>query len=190
MKLSELYCYFINPDNYIQRREKMSYLYEQGFKSVNRIVYNGTDEGKIRIMNKAHYLAVETALACNHFPVLILEDDAALIRELPKEFTLEGDLIYWGGSNYHSGLTPKMEIEDFNQDYKRVKFMLSAHSIIYPTRKSAEMVLSVLKKAILANEFNDVHLALESNKHLFLIPKNGFYFYQDDYTREVTRFDY
>ena len=90
MRLNELYCYFINPDRYIERRENMSYLYEQGFKSVNRIVYNGTDEGKIRIMNKAHYLAVETALACNHFPVLILEDDAALMRALPKEFNPRG----------------------------------------------------------------------------------------------------
>ena len=190
MKLSELYCYFINPDNYIQRREKMSYLYEQGFKSVHRIAYNNVDKSKVITMSKAHSMALETALACNQFPVLILEDDAALMRELPKELNLEGDLIYWGGSNYHSGLTPKMEIEDFNKDYKRVKFMLSAHSIIYPTRKSAEMVLGVLKRAILANEFNDVHLALESNNHLFLIPKNGFYFYQDDYTREVTKFDY
>ena len=141
-------------------------------------------------MSKAHSKALERALAKNEFLVLILEDDAALMKDLPDEFSLEGDLIYWGGSNYHSGLTPKMEIEDFNEDYKGVKYMLSAHSIIYTTRKSAEVVLSILKRAILADEFNDVHIALESNKYLFLLPKNGLYFYQDDYTREVTKFEY
>lgn len=190
MKLNELYCYFINPDHYIERREKMAYIYNQGFKSVTRIAYNEINKSRVVTMSKAHSMALETALARNEFPVLILEDDAALMRELPKEFNLEGDLIYWGGSNYHSGLTPKMEIEDFNEDYKRVKYMLSAHSIIYSTRKSAEIVLSILKRAILADEFNDVHIALESDKYLFLLPKNGLYFYQDDYTREVTKFDY
>ena len=190
MRLNELYCYFINPDHYIERRAKMAYILKQGFKKVRRIAYNGIDRSKIITMSKAHSMALEKAITKNEFPVLILEDDAALMKELPDEFGLEGDLIYWGGSNYHSGLTPRMEIEDFNEDYKRVKYMLSAHSIIYPTRKSAEIVLSILKRAILANEFNDVHIALESNKYIFLMPKNGFYFYQDDYTREVTRFNY
>ena len=107
MRLNELYCYFINPDHYIERRAKMAYILKQGFKKVRRIAYNGIDRSKIITMSKAHSMALETALACNQFPALILEDDAALMRELPKEFNLEGDLIYWGGSNYHSGLTPK-----------------------------------------------------------------------------------
>ena len=190
MKLSELYCYYINPDRSTERREKMNYIYKEGFKEVKRIVYNDTSGDRAIRMSKAHILALNTALDNNHYPVLILEDDAALMRKLPGEFNLDGDLIYWGGSNYNFGGKPDWRIEDYSEDYKRVFYMLSGHALLYSSRKSILMVLNILEKSILANEFNDIALAMESDKHLFLAPKNGFYFYQDDYTREVTKFDY
>ena len=89
MRLNELYCYFINPDHYIERRAKMAYILKQGFKKVRRIAYNGIDRSKIITMSKAHSMALEKAITKNEFPVLILEDDAALMKDLPDEFSLK-----------------------------------------------------------------------------------------------------
>lgn len=66
--------------------------------------------------------------------------------------------------------------------------MLSFHAVLFPNKKSVEKVISLLEKAIKENKFNDITIANSSKENVFLVPKEGNYFFQDDYTSEVTKF--
>jgi hypothetical protein len=118
-----------------------------------------------------------------------LEDDAALMigaGEFP-DLKQEGDLVYLGGSNYQEGRLGRIRKEHFSDNYFRVYNMLSAHAILIWDKKGVEIIETAYSVALQRAEFNDVYLALASEKFDFLIPKSGFVFYQDDYTEGVTR---
>lgn len=66
--------------------------------------------------------------------------------------------------------------------------MLSFHAVLFPNKKSVEKVISLLEKAIKENKFNDITIANSSKENIFLVPKEGNYFFQDNYTSEVTKF--
>jgi len=68
--------------------------------------------------------------------------------------------------------------------------MLSAHAILIPDANGANIIWEAYSEALKRGEFNDVHLAKASDKYNFLIPKKGFYFYQEGYNENVTRFHY
>lgn len=189
LQIKDISAVYINPDRYIERRNKMeSWIYTIGFNNVNRINFNNTYPDRAMTMNHAHLYTLRKSI--NNVPFILFEDDVTPMQGLPEYFDIpeEADLIYLGGSNYESGQTPKLKLEEYNNNFYRVYNMLSFHAVLFPNRKSVEKIITLLEKAIKQSKFNDIIIALSSTENIFLVPKEGNYFYQDDYTYSVTKF--
>lgn len=164
----------------------MGYLNEL-FDSVKRVAYNDATDNKIETMTKAHLYALSIIEGVGLFPALLLEDDAAPLHPMPREFDIpKCDLIYWGGSSYNCAVKPDLFFTNYNEAYKRVFYMLSAHAILIPHLEGLNKLRAAYEEALLKNKFNDVCLANTSQRNVLLAPKGGFYFFQDDYTRDAT----
>ncbi|MDO9579206.1 MAG: hypothetical protein Q7J06_01355 [Bacteroidales bacterium] len=189
----DIHGYFINPDSYSFRRSSIEKTINSiGLASVTRIADNYGSLYKSNLMSHAHLMLIDRAIVDNHFPFLLLEDDATLMQKFPDYFNVpeKADLIYLGGSlcNY-KGKKHDLFIKDYDPYYYRVYYMLSAHAILVPFLQGALIIKKACEKAIQNNDYNDIYLALVSNDHVFLTPKQGNYFYQEDnLTRQVTKF--
>lgn len=190
MNISDINAYFINPDDYSNRTEAITNtLNSCGFKSVTRINFNEKFAHKINTMTKAHLALIDRAIKDEAFPFIIFEDDATLMKPLPESFNIPDgvELIYLGGSQY---LPSGVYIKEYNNDYYRVYNMVSAHAILVPSIIGATTIINAYNRAFDTNRYNDVLLAEASHSHVFLVPKEGNYFYQDDYTKDVTKFEW
>jgi hypothetical protein len=191
MKISNISAYFINPDDYKHRLKGIQDVLDvSGFKSVTRVAFNEKFKGKNITMTKAHLALIDRAVEDNAFPFALFEDDARMIKSLPEEFNIpqEAELVYLGGSNYCCGAIPNLYIKEYNNDFYRVYYMLSAHAILVPDMRGVNIIRETYNKAVEKSGYNDMMLAKASDSHVFLVPKDGNYFYQDDYTRDVTDF--
>jgi hypothetical protein len=189
MNISDINAYFINPDDYSHRRKPTEdTLISCNFKSITRISFNEKFHGKNNTMTKAHLALLNKVLEDDAFPFVLFEDDARLIKHLPESFDIpdEAELIYLGGSTYCFGA--RLMIEEYNDEFFRVYNMLSAHAILVPDIRGFNTIVEAYNKALNNSSYNDIYLARESNYHIFLVPKKGNYFYQDDYTSSVTKF--
>jgi len=188
MKITDINAYFINPDDYARRTPvMMEMLGKCDFKSINRIVYNEKFNDKKNTITKAHLCLLNKAMEDDAFPFIIFEDDATLMKPLPKSFDIpeEAELVYLGGSRYGpSG----MYIKEYNDEFYRVYNMLTAHAIVVPTIQGATTIINAYTIAFNDSNYSDILLAQASHTHIFLVPKDGNYFCQNDYTREVTEF--
>lgn len=184
-----MFCYWINPDRFTERRARMEKLLSTlRFDKVERVAFNEVEENRCNTMTRAHLEAISVIEENNLFPALLLEDDVALMGSLYNwKIPKECDLLYLGGSNYLSG-TNDFKVESYNKDFFRVKGMLSAHAILIPNKRGLAVLKGLYKVALSKGGFNDMELAQNSHKHIFLAPRTGFAFYQDDYTKEVTKF--
>jgi len=189
---TDIHGYFINPDHFSHRLNDITNTINSlNLASVTRIAFNDVFSVRNVTMSKAHIALIEKAISDNHFPFLLLEDDAMLINNFPIEFDIpdEAEIVYFGGSLYDcDGIKPNMYIENYDEKYYRVYNMLSAHAVLIPNLKCAELVIKIYNEAISVTNFNDIYLALYSNEHIFLTPKDGPYFYQNDFTSSVTKF--
>lgn len=186
LQIKDISAVYINPDRFLDRQKKMeSWVNNIGFSSVTRIVYNESFSDRAITMNHAHKYALEQSK--NDVPFILFEDDAALMQPLPEYFDVpeEADLVYLGGSNYN---LLGIKLEEYNNDFYRVYNMLSFHAVLFPNRNSVEKVIKLLEKAINKKKFNDITIASSSTENIFLVPKEGNYFFQDDYTSNVTKF--
>lgn len=189
MNISDIITYYINPHSYSYRRKGIEdTLHSVGFKKINRIEYNNTFPDRAHTMSKAHIYTLQVAIDNNKFPFIVFEDDARLIKPLPETINIpeETRLIYLGGSSYYVG--KPVRIENYNNEYFRVYNMLSFHAVLIPNKESAEFVINTFEEAISKGIFNDENIAIKSENNIFLVPKDGNYFYQDDYTADVTKF--
>lgn len=184
IKSTDIIVYSLNPDIYKHRSYYIDELRNTGFfKDVKRISFNYKLNDRVRTIITAHIYALLNAVDKNEFPLLLLEDDARLIDgTFPANMNLPDscDLLYIGGSTYLCGQIPNLYITDFNKDYYRVCNMLSAHAILIPNKKGARIIIDAYVDAIFRGRFNDVTLGDISKNHVFLTPKDGMYFYQDD----------
>lgn len=186
METRKVKCYYINPDRFEERRKKMEYLNEL-FDSVIRVAFNEATDNRIQTMTLAHLYALSEIERNGVFPTLLLEDDAAILNPLPEGFEIPRcDLIYWGGSTYNCAVKPDLFFDNYDLNYKRVFYMLSAHAILIPHVEGLKKLQAAYEDALSKNKFNDVSLANTSWENILLAPRGGMYFYQDDYTREVT----
>ena len=186
IQIKDISAVYINPDRFLERRKKIeSWIHDIGFSSVTRIVYNETFHDRAITMNHAHKYALDQSK--NDVPFILFEDDACPMQPFPEYFDVpeEADLIYLGGSTYEA---KPLKIEEYNESFYRVYNMLSFHAVLFPNKKSVEKVINLLEKAIKENKFNDITIANSSKENIFLVPKEGNYFFQDDYTSEVTKF--
>ena len=61
----------------------------------------------------------------------------------------KADFIFLGGSLYEcGGIKPSMYIEEYNNEFYRVYYMLSLHTTIVPNINSANILLDFLKSRI------------------------------------------
>ena len=192
VKINDIWGYYINPDKFSYRRKSIEDTVNSlSLKGTTRIAYNETCKDRANTMSSAHRFLLQQAVIDNNFPCIVFEDDAKSIKPLPEYFDIpeEVTLIYLGGSNYDCGAgKPNVYIEEYNKDYYRVYYMLSFHAVIIPSALSANFLIDSLTWAIENTKFNDITISLKSKDNIFLVPKEGNYFYQDDYTSSVTNF--
>lgn len=192
IKTKDIPVYYLNPDFFQERRKKMdAYMDHLGFK-YERVPSNSKAELRQVRINEGLIKLVNTAILNNDFPFLILEDDARLIKDLPDEMTIpeEASIIYIGGSLYEcGGKKGPVKIKEHDDNYYRLYNSLATHAIIIANKSGADFFIERQLEAIKNNDYSDIYLAISSNNHLFLTPKNGPYFYQDDaHTKPITHF--
>jgi hypothetical protein len=190
--IKSIKVYYLNPDSFSQRRTQMeTSLSRLGFQ-FERIPSNSSHELRpVRICEGFIKLA-ETAIECGEFPFLILEDDSTLIDQLPASVNIpsEAKLIYWGASTWECGGVKKpLALTEYDESYYRLHHSLGCHAILVPNRESADHFININRLSINKLEYSDIWLAVDSEEEMYLTPKDGPYFYQDDaHTKPITCF--
>jgi len=136
---------------------------------------------------------INTGIENNVFPFLWMEDDATLIDNLPQNIDIDEmtDLIYLGSTLHNHNRSLKSEnilrlkIKNYNECYYKIINSLSCHAIVVPSLESANLVKKILKESIEKDIPHDVALNIWSRKKLFLTPKDGPFFYQNDIHNKV-----
>lgn len=127
------------------------------------------------------------------YPFLILEDDATLIDTIPNTIHIpkEACLIYWGSNNMSGPpiLSSEIYLKNYDNNYYRLYNSQSSHAIVVPNKKSALFLKDILLQSLIYNAFHDVLLPNISSSKIFLTPKDGPYFYQNDgRNNDITKF--
>ena len=138
-----------------------------------------------------HIKLLEQAITNNIFPFIVMDDDIKPINDFPKDINIPNntDIIFLGGSLYNcGGIKPDMHIIQHNDDFYRVYYMLGLTPSLIPNLKSAQLLLKFLQKSLQTGEFCDIIITMHSKEYIYLTPKNGPYFYQDNYNEPVTKF--
>jgi hypothetical protein len=192
IKFKDILVYYLNPDFFEYRRNQMDiYLKNLGF-NYERVASTSEDEIRHVRISEGFVKLISNAIEKNVYPFLILEDDARLITSFPEQITIpeEASIIYFGCSLYEcGGLKGSVKIEEYNDDYYRLYNSLGCHAILITNKTGAELFLEKQKEAINRKDHGDIYLAVASNKHLILTPKDGPYFYQNDaHTEPITKF--
>jgi hypothetical protein len=183
--------YYLNYEGYIDRRIKMENLIKILSINATRVSNNVNLPLRQNRISTGIIKMLKLIREYNIFPSIMMDDDMGLIVPLPETINIpeNADFIFLGGSLYEcGGIKPTMYITEYDDDFYRVFYMLSLHTIIIPNLKSVNLLLDFLNLALQHNEFCDIVITMKSNDLLFLTPKNGPYFYQDNYNEEVTRF--
>jgi len=191
VKLIDIPFYYLNYEGYTDRRNKIEAL----FNNLNLEYYRISNDIKLDLrqdrISFGQIKLICDAIEKNKFPFISIDDDMELIRPLPESINIpdECDFIFLGGSLYNcGGIKPNMEIKDFNNDFYRVYYMLSLTPCLIPNIKSAKLMMKFLIDSLSTNQFCDIAITMESKERVYLTPKNGPYFYQDNYNKEVTKF--
>ena len=184
--------YYINPDKYVERRDRMEDFLPTITCSHERIPSNDDNSLVCVRINKGLNKACKRGIEIDVYPFIILEDDATLIEELPEFINIpkEGMFIYLGASKYEcGGLKPSMWLEEHNEEYYRIKHSLGTHARLILNKESALHYIEVNDKASEKNDYSDIYFAIDSGKELYMTPKDGPYFYQNDGHNEyITKF--
>lgn len=186
--------YYLNPDSsdFDYRRQNMEKLLPSLEMSYERFPSNDTSTERIVRVCVGQTNLFNYAIQKNVFPFLFLEDDVELNCKIPQYINIpeESNIIYWGASTYECGaFKENLKIVDYDVDYYKIENSLSTHAFLIPSLKSALYYLTILKKAIDTKSYMDIILAIDSKNQLFLTPKDGPYFYQNDpHTKPITKF--
>lgn len=191
LNFKDVTVYSLNPEIYKSRAYYIEELKKLDvFKDVERVAFDYKLKDRLWTIIMAHLFALIKARDAYAFPLLLLEDDARLMKDLPVSMNVpdECNLVYLGGSLYNCGQTPPMYIENYNKDFYRVYYMLCAHAILIMNEKGCKTIVDAYTDAIFKGLFNDVSLSMRSKDNIFLTPKDGMYFYQEGNVEDVTRF--
>jgi hypothetical protein len=138
-----------------------------------------------------HIKLLEQAITNNIFPFIVMDDDIKPINDFPKDINIpnDTDIIFLGGSLYNcGGIKPDMYITQHNDDFYRVYYMLGLTPSLIPNLKSSQLLLKFLQDSLQTGEFCDIVITMHSKEYIYLTPKNGPYFYQNNYNEPVTKF--
>lgn len=141
LKLTDIPVYYINLEDQEEKRKKTETMLKQiGFKFVERFSAIRHEEGRIIGCARSHYEILNKA----EVPFIILEDDCALNKQVPKVIELpdNSDCLYlgishWGRYLNHSG--PYVHITKINDEIVRVHNMLATHAILYLSKEYADI---------------------------------------------------
>ena len=178
--------FYINPDSYANRREGVEKTALSISSDIQRVVTNEVYDGIIKTVCMAHIKALNEILKSNIFPCILLEDDAALIKPLPDIEWPQCDIIYLGGSTCGTGT----RIEPYNENFYRVFNMLSFHAVMFTNINGVRRTIHSVEEALKNKCYNDVQIALCSEKYLYLTPKDGLYLFQDNQNKKYTHFQW
>jgi len=192
IKVKDIPVYYLNPDFFEDRKKMMdNFLNSIGF-IYERVPSNSSAELRQVRINEGFIKLAETAIQNNKYPFLILEDDARLVKDLPENINIpqECKLIYWGVSLWECGPPkPPLHISEYNKEYYRVHHSLGCHAILVPNKEGAEHFIKINKQAIEKLDYSDIWFAVDSGSEIYLTPKDGPYFYQNDaHTEPITKF--
>jgi len=192
IKVKNIPVYYLNPDSFQDRRKMMDEFLTNLNLNFERVPSNSTNPIRQIRISEGFIKAVDLGIKRNNYPFLILEDDARLIKELPETINIckEVKLIYWGASTWEcGGMKPNLSISEYNDDYYRLYGSLGCHAILIINKEAADHFIDINKKAIEKGEHCDIYFAIESQKELYVTPKDGPYFYQNDaHTEPITKF--
>lgn len=191
IEIRKIKTYYLNPDSFVDRRLRMEKFllslgmnYERSISVCNlSLKQNSYSIGSI--------IMIERAIVNNSYPFLLLDDDVEIVDNLPEKIETPKDynVMYLGASLFDCGRLPRLKLQEYDNNYYRIFNTLSSHALLIKDRSSAEFVLNVLKKSLLDNEYSDVRMAMESENYIYLTPKDGPYFYQNEpHTSLVTKF--
>lgn len=188
IKYKNIPCYYLSKPEEIQRQKNIENMLDYLGMKHTMIVSDTFIRNRHTSIAYDTIKLIDCAISNNIFPFLWMEDDSTLIDTLPHDIDIDSkvDLIYLGSTlhNYNRSLKAEnilsLRIEDYNDQYFRIINSLSCHAIIVPSLRSAVLTKLFLKETIENNIPHDVTLNIKSRKHLFLTPKDGPFFYQND----------
>lgn len=191
IKLKDIPFYYLNYEGYTDRKIKIENFFNKLSFNYTRISNNVDLPLRQDRIAVGYIKQLEYALDQNIFPFICTDDDINIITNIPEYISIpkEADFIFLGGSLYEcGGIKPNMYIEDYNELYYRSYYMLSLMPTLIPNIKSANILLDFLKVSLQTSQFCDITVTMDSKNLLYLTPKDGPYFYQDNYNESVTKF--
>lgn len=191
VNFKDIHFYYLNYEGYPHRKIVMDDMLNNLGLSYTRIPNNAESPLRQNRIVIGHIKLLEHAISNNMFPFITMDDDVKPINTLPDSINVpqEASFIFLGGSTYNcGGIKPNMYITDYNGDFYRSYYMLSLTPTLIPNLESAQLMLSFLNESLQTSEFCDIIIAMHSKKYIYLTPKDGLYFYQDNYNEPVTNF--
>lgn len=191
INFKDIHFYYLNYEGYTDRRIVMDNMLNDWGVNYNRIPNNVDLPLRQNRITVGHIKLLEQAITNNIFPFIIMDDDIKPINSFPKDINIPNDvdIIFLGGSLYNcGGIKPDMYITQHNDDFYRVYYMLGLTPSLIPNLKSAQLLLKFLQDSLQTGEFCDIIIAMHSKEYIYLTPKNGPYFYQNNYNESVTKF--
>jgi hypothetical protein len=106
-------------------------------------------------------------------PILVLEDDVNYIDRLDFDFIEKADAIYFGlsataGHPIKSTCNGNAVFEHYSQNQIRVLNMLSAHAILYISRRYKEAVIKAMEECIKIELPSDIAISRIQKEYLVL----------------------
>jgi len=189
MILKDLPFYYLSCPSRMSRLKRLNELISEMEITATTFFNNSTDSLRQNRISVGFINLLKLILERNIFPCVTIDDDVQLIKKLPESFPISNDIdfIVLGGSLYSPG-NRKIKLTLHNDTYYRVYYMMSYHSMIIPRRETAMFLLELVEKSLKENKFLDKDLSLKSEEKVFVTPKDGPYFYQDNYNEKSTRF--
>lgn len=191
IKLKDIHGYYPNNDDYIKEQKFIeNQCHELGLK-YNRFPYNTKTHPRQNGMSTDFISLLKRSLQDNIFPFIYMEDDSCLMANIPEEIYIpdEATAIFWAGSMYETGgLKAPVKITEYDNYYYRVYNMLAPSVQIIPNANSSKILIDITTRALDKGEYSDLFMAMESSQHIFLTPKEGPFFYQNNYNEHVTKF--
>ena len=191
VNFKDIHFYYLNYEGYPDRKINMDNMLSSWEVPYTQIPNNAESPLRQNRITMGHIKLIEQAISNNIFPFIALDDDIKPIGNIPKVINVpeEATFIFLGGSLYNcGGIKPNMYITDYNDCFYRSYYMLSLTPTLIPNLESAQLMLNFLNQSLQTSEFCDIIITMHSKEYIYLTPKDGLYFYQDNYNTPVTKF--
>jgi hypothetical protein len=191
IKFKDIHGYYPNNEFYTREKEFIENQCKELGLKYNRVPYNTKTHPRQNGMSIDFINLMKESIKINIFPFIYMEDDSAVFVNPPEEFYIPDNIlaIIWSGSTYEcGGMKAPIRLEEYDDFYYRAYNVLAPGVIIVPNAESAQTLADISTMALEKGEFTDLFLAMESNNHVILTPKDSPYFYQPNYNEHVTKF--